>query len=197
MTVVMRRRMKKKYVLFVVVFLLGILVGGLFTALDMNVTKIGHLSDTHLNDPLNQWLKDTFPQFNDNGSWIIEFDKESNPRHSTRSFIVPIHTTIGRWRVWRQKWNGKIRVKYRMATNLSVAPSSETALESILYRLLQEKEIMRWEWPDIVSETEGRFVYCFSSKALLRMEQEAPDDFPILLVFLLNNVPLCESVNDL
>lgn len=197
MTVVVRNRMRKKYVLpiIVFVFLFGILVGGLFTSLNMNVIKIGHLSDTHLNASLEQWLKDTFPQFNDNGSWVIEFDKEGNPRPSTRSFIVPIHTTIGRWRVWRKKWKEKIRVEYRVTTNITVASSNKTVLESI-YRLLQEKEIIRWEWPDIVSEGGGRFVYCFSTKELLEIERKAPDNFPIFLVFLLDNVPLCESVND-
>lgn len=190
--------MKKRYVSLIVfsfVFHFGMLGGGTLVALNMSVVKIGHLSDTHLCDSLGQWFKDTFPQFKDGESWTIEFDKDNNPHPSTRSFIVPIHTTIGRWREWREKWKEKIRVEYDVSKNISIASSQGAAVESI-YRLLQEEEIVKWTWPDIVSETGGRFVYCFSSKALMKMEQEAPSDFPVFLIFLLDNAPFCESVND-
>lgn len=98
--------MKKKAVWLIgglLVFLFGALAGGLLTSLRMNTITLGRLSDTRLNDSLQRWFKETFPQFKDAGTWIIEFDKEGNPRASTRSFIVPIHTTMGRWRVWRKK----------------------------------------------------------------------------------------------
>ena len=146
--------------------------------------EFGYLQNIRIEDGLKRKLEHFFPQTQNPKLWILEFDRRKNPRLSTRYFLLPIVTTMRRWREWNEYWSPMLDPEQRVIFKSDLFRRVETICENIL----QTKLITYKRWLDLESEY-GRDIYCFFDIELEEQKETISDSTRINLVFLLRSTP--------